>query len=370
MKKPQFDLECNFSDLPPKELEAACKYEYMRESQALRTAVRDKVRDKVNEDFQHPHLPRIAPYLDRLSRLCTPDCPRQYGFWQSEYRIYCSHCNNTVDLPCENWVKKLFGAVQRKAARSAERALKRKKERGNALSSFAPGERHRLVLALVKAGFPALWNELSGGARDEFMQRIDEWDQERKKSDPPVVIKAGVLERAYHPQVLTPFLRLALCQRASHWPPKSPSDSFFAGQSKGKYFYGFIRIDEGYTATEVNDAFRAWLKDHWRKTKSGGGPNWQARLNDLVVMRLWDRFPKKQAAIKRLEHIAKFTTAGFKGCKEWCNERWKQKKWKLGFVDQRISQAANEEMSRARADALKYFQSLFPGEKPLSSLSY
>src|SRR5438552_803425 len=42
------------------------------------------------------------------------------------------------------------------------------------------------------------------------------------------------------------------------------------------------------------------------------------------------------------------------------------RKAKLGLVEQRMSKAANEEMSRARGDALKFFQSLFPGERPLS----
>src|SRR5262245_59338776 len=90
MKKAQSDLdvECDFSDLPPAEREAACKYEYMRESRALRS-LRSAARDNLDKEFRHPHRRRIAPYLNRLSRLCTADCPRQYGFWRSEYRIYC-----------------------------------------------------------------------------------------------------------------------------------------------------------------------------------------------------------------------------------------------------------------------------------------
>src|SRR5262245_15058473 len=151
MKKAQSDLdvECDFSDLPPAEREAACKYEYMRESRALRS-LRSAVKDNLDKEFRHPHRRRIAPYLNRLSRLCTADCPRQYGFWRSEYRIYCSHCKNAVELPCDDWVKKLFAAARRHNARSVESVLKRKKKRASALPSFTPAERHKLVLALLK----------------------------------------------------------------------------------------------------------------------------------------------------------------------------------------------------------------------------
>ena len=43
-KRPQSDLdsECSFSNLPKNEIETACKYEYMRESRALRDALNGK----------------------------------------------------------------------------------------------------------------------------------------------------------------------------------------------------------------------------------------------------------------------------------------------------------------------------------------
>jgi hypothetical protein len=81
-------------------------------------------------------------------------------------------------------------------------------------------------------------------------------------------------------------------------------------------------------------------------------------------MRLWKHFPKKPT--KRVQHIAKFIRIGFNGCKECWDEHCKAKKARLGFVDQRMSKAANEEMSRARANALKFFQSYFPGETPIN----
>jgi len=80
-------------------------------------------------------------------------------------------------------------------------------------------------------------------------------------------------------------------------------------------------------------------------------------------MRLWKGFPDDPN--KRVEHVAKFTTAGFNGCKDYWNKRREAIRARRE-VDQRMSKAANEEISRARADALKFFQSLSPGEKPLS----
>jgi hypothetical protein len=113
-------------------------------------------------------------------------------------------------------------------------------------------------------------------------------------------------------------------------------------------------------------AFKAAYRKRYGKNKGGGKPPWEAKLNDLVVMRLWKQFPRGEA-IKRVEHVAKYTTTGFKGCKDWWNNRCKAIKEKFGSgVDQRISDLANEEMSRACADALKFFQIFFPGEIPLS----
>ena len=69
--------------------------------------------------------------------------------------------------------------------------------------------------------------------------------------------------------------------------------------------------------------------------------------------------------MKRVQHITELTTVGFAGCKAFWDDRQKAK-WEKREVEQRMSNAANEEMSRARADALKFFQTLFPGEIPLN----
>jgi hypothetical protein len=369
-KRPQkcdFETECKFLDLPQNEIETACIYEYMRESQALRDRLKEQPDPSV---FHHPHLDRLAPYLDRLSRSCRA-CPREWVFQQNPYRIYCSWCDNAVDLPSDDWVRELFEAGQQEATRFAEN--RKEKERAQKVPpSFTLGEQFRLISALLKVGFPKPWNLLTKAAQKELVSVIGQWDENRQKSYPSVVIRAGVPEMISPgvPGMSSNIWRLALCEPEFHWPPESEKDvCFFGSQLKRKYFYGFIRIDEDYNQTELKAAFTAWLKEEYAKTKSGGGGwrQWQGKLNDLVVMRLRKRFPNRQDAIKRVEHVAELTTAGFSGCKDWWNNRCKAIKEKLeSGVDQRISDLANEEMSRACADALEFFQSYFQGQTPIN----
>ena len=283
--------ECNFSQLPPEQIEAACEYEYRRESKALR---------------------------DRV-----------------------------------------------KAARSSKSA-KREKESAIVLPSFSKktltrGELYRLMLALLKTGFPRPWNKLKATGRKQFVRTISEWDKERKKAYSPVAIEEAVLERDWAHEVGLPIWYF----------PRSNPELLRRGQqrSERKYFYGFIRIDESCNITERVRCFEAWLNERYSKTKGGGASDWRAKLNDLVVMRLWKQFPNEP--IERVEHIVKFTIpgskrVGFQGCRDWWKNHCRDKKAKLGNVDDRMSQAASEEMTKARKDALKYFQSLFSGQRPLS----
>ena len=142
---------------------------------------------------------------------------------------------------------------------------------------------------------------------------------------------------------------------------------YFPMEAGREYLFGLFRLDKTYNEPQAVEAFKAWFRECYGKAKGGGNrARWRARLNNLIVMRLWKRFPKRKDAIKRVEHVAALTTANFKGCKDYCEERRKAIQAKLGFVHEAVSKAANEEMSGAPADALKFFESLFPGEKPLS----
>jgi hypothetical protein len=313
MKKrtPKFDVdaECKFSGVPPLEIEAACKYEYMRESQTLRDALKRK-------DFHQ---------------------------------------------------RPVFSSVVH--------------------DSMRPSGMYRLMFALRKAGFPKPWNKLNKNAQRKLVAAIHEWDAKRKESDPPVVIEDAVPE-----QDLEGERERLVGEQSVITKPKSPAsataqnaaDAFIRAmrppiwrftpsepellrrgqQSQRKYFYGFIRIDEGYNETEAAEAFKKEFRKRWPKTKGGNRERWGARLKNLVVMRIWKRFPGKgyRDLYRRLNLVAKF--CDYKGCveeaaayKERCSE---------GRGDQPISNAAEVEMSTARADARESFQRFFPGEEPLS----
>ena len=371
-KRAEFDLdaECNFSDLPQEQIETACKYEYMRESQAFSKYVTERWDDgsRVTLYNNRKLLRHVAR---RLSQLCRAECPKRYELQQRgsetarEYRIYCAHCDKAVNLS-----RSAIAAIT-----SSSPAGRRRRVLPSFGENMFPSETFRLVLALQKAGFPKPWNRLNKNARQELVSAISDWDDQRKKCNPPILIEETKPERNLEreseimdvgrvPHVPFPIWRLEPLPGRELGRDWGPSD-------RRKYFFGFIRIDEGYNETEAVKAFRAWFKDHWRETKGGGSPKWQAKLNDLVVMRVSKRF--RDDPIKRVEHIVKFTIpgskrVGFKGCKEWWKDRCRAKKAKLGFVNGRLSKATNEEMSKARADALKFFQSLFPGERPLSWL--
>jgi hypothetical protein len=80
-------------------------------------------------------------------------------------------------------------------------------------------------------------------------------------------------------------------------------------------------------------------------------------LKALSVMRIWKHECNQW---ERLDLVAK--ACGYKGCVRELKEY--KKRCKQGHGDQPMSSNAKAEMSRARADARSFFQSLFAGEKP------
>jgi hypothetical protein len=169
--------------------------------------------------------------------------------------------------------------------------------------------------------------------------------------------------------------------------------AYYSAAPGREYFFGLLRLDETYNETEMVKAFGVWLRERYGKTRGGGGGwrQWQAKVNDLVVMRLWKRFPNDP--IKRIRRVAELTTTGFKGCKNYLKPQTADES-RVGRSDpavsgevdalskrieeinadlrnsdqreQRMRQRAIEEVSRARKDALNFFQTLFLHEKPLS----
>ena len=339
------DAECNFSGLPPHEIETACKYEYMRESKGLR-------------GLHNSAAPSIAPHLSKLSRSCKPDCPRQYRLQQNkeepkQYRFHCSHCDQAVNVP-------LITIVRWKRQLEKEHRLSARRVRPSFADEFGWDATLRLVLALRTAGFPKPWKLLIKDARQGLIEAITGWDNDRKRVYPPVAIEPA-LERDLESEQ-------EQGARFSIWRIKSfESELRRLQQLRRNCFYGLIRIDEAYNEGDAVEAFKNEFRKRWPQIRSGGGGwrEWQAKLNDLVVMRLRKRFPGKRNQIRRVQHVAELTTAGFAGCKAFRDNRQTAKREKRE-VEQRMSKAAIEEMSRACGDALKFFQTYFPGEIPLN----
>jgi len=235
----------------------------------------------------------------------------------------------------------------------------------------------RLRSALTMADFPVAWNKVELDRKKELTKVVLAWhasDTDTLKH-PALVVSELPLECFYHPDVQDEVLK-------RWWEKTYVSASFSDAESpetleefltrgtfpycdEHTYSYWLFRLDESYNETEAKKAFKEWFKKRYPQTKGGNRERWRAKLNDLVVMRLRKRFPGKSNVIRRVQHVAELTTAGFAGCKAFWNDRQKAIRAKRN-VDQQMSKAANEEMSRARADALKFFQSLFLGEMPMS----
>jgi hypothetical protein len=314
MEKFDLDAECDFRRLTSdEEIEAACLYEYMRESKALRDAVGGQKKGALVERRTEVATHCVCFGLWRWAmpkRTQTPQVPLSFG-----------HRLSFPDLFC-------------------------------------------LVLALEKSGFPRPWQQLGKASREQLVWLLIKSRRGTMRGDkalyPPVVIEQASVEFDRYGETADQYY---------HWrlEPAEPRLLEKYEQSGRDYFFGFIRIDRRYNETEAVEAFKKEFRKRWGKTKGGNRERSRAKLNDLVVMRLWNRFPRREDAIKRVEHVAKYTTAGFQGCNDWWKNRCKAIKEKLeSGVDQQISDLANEEMSRACPDALKFFQTFFPGEIPLS----
>jgi hypothetical protein len=219
------------------------------------------------------------------------------------------------------------------------------------------GDYARLSFALRMAGFPVQWNQLNCDRRKE-LANVLAWRAKDKRKHPPLVVSELPLECFYHPDVQDEELK-RWWEKAYVAASFSDAESFpyHDGHS---YCYGLFRLDESYNETEAGEAFKTWFTKRRDKTKGGGRNTWKAKLNNLVVMRIWN---KERDQWKRLKLVAEL--CGYKGCKEELVEY----EWRCGQgrgPDEPMSSAAKVEMSSARSEARIFFQGLFPGEEPLS----
>lgn len=183
-------------------------------------------------------------------------------------------------------------------------------------------------------GFPAAWEELREAGRSGVITLLRNWRMDRnRKILPPVVIEQGP----------KPDYSLN-CVPVGHGPFEF---SLFKDASA---FSGLILINPGHTEKELLEAFRRESRKHCPGSRGGGSAKWQAKLNDLAVLRIWGRFPDDPN--RRVAEIVALP--------DW-KERQKAKHEKRE-VDSRISSAAVAEMSRACARARAFFRFFFPGK--------
>jgi hypothetical protein len=293
-----FDFRNLFSSASPSEIQAACLYEYMRESQKLRDEL--NVGGKSDQELQAPFYPNV-----------------------------------------------MFARVLRNVSRLGRSTLQ-----SPFLPNLGPSQLGVLFVALGKAGFRP-WVRLNDASKTQLVSLLTGITESRfrgnKETYPPVVIEEGWAE----------FDHLENCWRIGQLEPFELS--LFKGweHSGRKCFFGFIRIDTDYNESEAVEAFRTEFKKHRARTRGGGSTNWRARLKELAVMRIWRREPNQW---KRLKLVAE--CCEYKGCMEEL-AAYSQRR-KEGHGDEPMSEAAKVEISRARSEARKFFQTLFPSEEPLS----
>jgi hypothetical protein len=288
----KFDLrsECkwNLKELSAAgELEAACKYEYMRESQALRDEIENS-ETNYNREFK----------LFNYSGAIIASRPRRV-------------------LP------------------------------SFAYENLRASERYHLAVALQKAGFSKPWNTLRKDAQRELVSLVGEWDKERKKSNPPVVVEAASPEPDeelnYDPD--RPHNRI-------YWRLKPSEPELLQKQWPGHpYFFGFIRVDEERSQTEMVEAFTAWVQKRYARHKKGN-PQWIGKLNQLAAMRVRHHYPRSERRVILLSLTSKKTY------KRGINETEPD----TGKMDVGLSRDCRE--------AREFFQTLFHGQEPISFLPY
>jgi hypothetical protein len=220
-----------------------------------------------------------------------------------------------------------------------------------------------LFVALRRTGFPKPWKRLKHASKTQLVSLLTGITKRRLRGDkekyPPVIIEHGAAEFD-HSENCWRVSQLGTSELSLFKIPLPDGEATERWEHSGRrFFFGFIRIDRGYNEEKAVEAFRKEFRNRWPKTRGGGSAKCRERLNQLAVIRIWKH---ERDQWKRLKLVAKFCK--YSGCireaeayKEAC---------KQGHGDQPMSNASKVEMSSARAEARTFFQSLFPGEEPLS----
>jgi hypothetical protein len=203
--------------------------------------------------------------------------------------------------------------------------------------------RSTLTFVLINAGWmdaaerdeaPPPWNSLDEGTKENVSHCVRRW---RKSYDP----------RTHPVWLAREFSPWHDAREAETQLEKWKEDACYYVSSERNYFFGLFRLDESYNATEAVEAFGEWLAKRIGKRKKGN-LQFYGKLLQLAAMRVRHHYRRAE----RREILIKMT--GKKTYKRGINEREPD----TGKMDVGLSRDCRE--------ARKFFQTLFPGEQPIS----
>jgi len=216
------------------------------------------------------------------------------------------------------------------------------------MEGFCFADYWTLAMVLQEVDFPKPWKKLTSESRAKLVKTFTEWKAARMERKPPLVIKELPLEPIISKTDPTSF----------DWKAVEP---VLLEPPNFSLFFGTIQIDhESCNESEVVAAFKAWFGNRWAKTKGGNQKlRAEGKLTALAVMRIWKQITEPRRRVKKIAEIT-----GLGACKDYSASL--AECYAAGRFPEPISKSASVEMSSARADAQKYFLTLFPGQEPLS----
>ena len=234
--------------------------------------------------------------------------------------------------------------------------------------------KHGWPEAAKKDKAPPSWNSLNANAREQIARWIKECVASKSKNwerHPPLLVQEfwpgahpselkHQLEKwkeyAYYgapPADNFPFSsvnpklllkswkgKISRRRRAAR-PAFQEGQRSFPVETGREYLFGFIRLDKSYDETDAGEAFKRRFAGQFSK-RMHGNPQFLGKLLQLAAMRVRHHYKRR----KRQRILAELTgKAAYKG-------------------EQHV---ADSQLSRDCKDAKEFFQTLFPGQRPISA---
>jgi hypothetical protein len=219
----------------PSEIEAACNYEYLRESQRFVRAVEKPPTSKTLPDGQVTFTGKGLGWPKGVGRFIS------YPFFMS------LSAAEFVSLLCE----------------------------------------------LQAVGFPKPWLKLNKRRARKFLVPL--LARSQGQDDPLLRIERTLVVYDETETRVADAPHWQLWSKADYCEPDLIKRYERSNRSD---FIGVIRIAERCTQGEAVEIFRTWCSDHLPENKGGVGPQWKNRLEQLAVMRICARIPDQWKRLK------------------------------------------------------------------------